>query len=50
MSDTTSKLILVDDHPLLRKGVRQLVELEDDMEVVGEASNGADAIILAQEI
>ncbi len=50
MSDTTSKLILVDDHPLLRKGVRQLVELEDDMEVVGEASNGADAIVLAQAI
>jgi two-component system, NarL family, nitrate/nitrite response regulator NarL len=50
VSNDKSKLILVDDHPLLRKGVRQLVELEDDMEVVGEASNGADAIVLAQEI
>ena len=49
MSDSKSKLILVDDHPLLRKGVRQLVELEDDMEVIGEASNGADAVVLVQE-
>lgn len=49
MSDTTSKLILVDDHPLLRKGVRQLVELEDDMAVIGEASNGEDAVQLVQE-
>lgn len=49
MSDSKSRLILVDDHPLLRKGVRQLVELEDDMEVIAEASNGADAVILVQE-
>ncbi len=50
MSNTINKLILVDDHPLLRKGVRQLVELEDDMEVIGEASNGEEAVQLAQEI
>lgn len=50
MSDTINKLILVDDHPLLRKGVRQLVELEDDMEVIGEASNGEEAVQLAQEV
>ncbi|MEH6466489.1 MAG: response regulator, partial [Porticoccus sp.] len=49
MNDTISKLILVDDHPLLRKGVRQLVELEDDMAVIGEASNGEDAVQLVQE-
>ncbi len=49
MTDNKSKLILVDDHPLLRKGVRQLVELEDDMEVTGEASNGQDAIALVQQ-
>jgi len=48
MNESVSKLILVDDHPLLRKGVRQLVELEDDMAVVGEASNGRDAIDLVQ--
>jgi two-component system nitrate/nitrite response regulator NarL len=49
VSETISKLILVDDHPLLRKGVRQLVELEDDMSVIAEASNGKDAVQLVQE-
>ncbi len=50
MNDSKSRLILVDDHPLLRKGVRQLVELEDDMKVIAEASNGADAVVLVQEL
>jgi two-component system nitrate/nitrite response regulator NarL len=49
MSQTTSSIMLVDDHPLLRKGLRQLITLGDDMEVVAEASNGADAITLANE-
>ncbi|MBK8186530.1 MAG: two-component system response regulator NarL [Cellvibrio sp.] len=49
MSQTTSSIMLVDDHPLLRKGLRQLITLVDDMEVVAEASNGADAITLANE-
>ena len=48
MNESKSKLILVDDHPLLRKGVRQLLALEDDMEVVGEASNGRDAVELVK--
>ncbi len=50
MNDVVSKLILVDDHPMLRKGVRQLVELEDDMQVIGEAGNGKDAIELVQQL
>ena len=49
MNESKSKLILVDDHPLLRKGVRQLLALEDDMEVVGEASNGRDAVELVKQ-
>lgn len=49
MSQTTTSIMLVDDHPLLRKGLRQLITLGDDMEVVAEASNGADAITLANE-
>lgn len=48
MNISANRIILVDDHPLLRKGVRQLLELEDDMEIVGESSNGMDAIALAQ--
>lgn len=49
MSQTTTSIMLVDDHPLLRKGLRQLITPGDDMEVVAEASNGADAITLANE-
>ncbi|WP_338143866.1 two-component system response regulator NarL [Bowmanella dokdonensis] len=43
-------ILMVDDHPLLRKGLTQLIELEDDLEVIGEASNGEDAIRLAVEL
>jgi two-component system nitrate/nitrite response regulator NarL len=42
--------MLVDDHPLLRKGLNQLIELEDDMEVIAEASDGKSAITLAEEL
>lgn len=41
---TGSKIILVDDHPMLRKGVAQLIALEDNLEVIGEASSGEEAI------
>lgn len=45
-----STVLLVDDHPLLRKGLQQLLSLADDMEVVGEANNGADAVRLGVEL
>ncbi|WP_435532866.1 response regulator [Vibrio hippocampi] len=41
--------MLVDDHPLMRRGIGQLLNFEDDFDVVGEASNGAEAIALAKE-
>ena len=40
-------LMLVDDHPLLRKGLSQLVELDDSLTVVAETDNGRDALQLA---
>lgn len=43
-------LLMVDDHPLLRKGLNQLLEFEDDLSVVGEASCGEEAIKLALEL
>lgn len=45
-----ARILLVDDHPLLLKGLKQLLELEDDLEVVEEVSNGIDAIKLAAEL
>ena len=40
-------LLLVDDHPLLRKGLIQLIELDETLAVVAEADNGRDALELA---
>ncbi|PAV49382.1 two-component system response regulator NarL [Pseudomonas sp. HAR-UPW-AIA-41] len=37
-------LLLVDDHPMMRRGMRQLLELEDDLVVIGEANNGVEAL------
>ncbi len=42
-------LLLVDDHPLLRKGLAQLVDLDDGLTVVAEADNGKQALALAVE-
>ncbi|MBA4692053.1 MAG: two-component system response regulator NarL [Pseudomonas sp.] len=47
---TTTRILLVDDHPMMRRGLRDLLDLEDDLETVGEAGNGEDAIRLAQQI
>ncbi|WP_224048033.1 response regulator transcription factor [Arthrobacter sp. NicSoilB4] len=38
------RILLVDDQPLLRMGFRLILEGEDDMEIVGEASDGAEAV------
>ena len=38
------RVILVDDQSLVRSGFRMLIESEDDMEVVAEASNGVEAL------
>lgn len=39
-----NSVLLVDDHPMFRKGVIDLIELEDDLSVIGEVSNGEEAI------
>ncbi|MCL5962277.1 MAG: response regulator transcription factor [Chloroflexi bacterium] len=44
------KVLLVDDHPVLRVGLRTLLENEPDMEVVGEAGNGDEAVDLARRL
>ncbi len=44
------RIMIADDHPLFRDGLRKLLESEPGFEVVGEASNGNEAVKLAQEI
>lgn len=44
------RVLLADDHPVVRAGVRAFLEDESDMLVVGEASNACEAVALAQEL
>ncbi|EPT8871674.1 nitrate/nitrite response regulator protein NarP [Cronobacter dublinensis] len=43
-------VVIVDDHPLMRRGIRQLLETDAQFNVVGEASGGAEAIALANQL
>ncbi len=44
------RLILADDHALLRQGTAELLRREPDLEVIGEASNGLEAVELARHL
>lgn len=44
------RIVLADDHPVLRTGLRTLLEQEPDMTVVGEAGDGHEAVALAQRL
>ena len=44
------KLLLVDDHPVVRKGIRSCLEKVDSIEIVGEAVDGEDAIAKVNEL
>ena len=48
-AEPTAAIMMVDDHPLLRKGLRQLIELEDELSIVGEASSGAEALAIVED-
>ena len=42
------RLLLVDDHAVVRSGLRMLLEAQPDMEIVGEATNGSEALHMVQ--
>ena len=44
------KVVLVDDHGIVRQGLRSLLEKQPDMEVVGEADDGRQAVRLVREV
>ncbi|MDC8107881.1 response regulator [Vibrio sp. CCUG 15886] len=46
---TVCRVMLVDDHPLMRRGINQLLSFEEQFEVVAEASNGTEAVAKAHE-
>src|SRR5215510_8300325 len=44
------RLVIADDHPIFRDGLRRLLEAEAEMKVIGEASDGAEAVKLARQL
>jgi DNA-binding NarL/FixJ family response regulator len=44
------KVLLVDDHQVVRRGLRTFLEIQDDIEVVGEAADGAEGVARAEEL
>jgi two-component system response regulator NreC len=50
MTSEKIRLLIADDHTILRQGLRRIVEEEHDMEVVGEAATGTEAVALAKEL
>ena len=44
------RLLIADDHAILRQGLRRILEEEDDMEVVGEAATGSEAVALVEKL
>jgi DNA-binding NarL/FixJ family response regulator len=48
MTHTSARIVLVEDHAILREGLRALLELAPDLKVVGEASTGAEGVRVVQ--
>src|SRR5437016_9750475 len=46
----TVRIVIADDHPIFRDGLRRLLEAEPDLKVLGEASDGAEAVKLARQL
>ena len=44
------RILIADDHPIVRDGLRKLLKLEDDFEVVGEAADGREVLDRVQEL
>ena len=45
-----TRILVADDHPMFRDGIKKLIETEEDLEVIGQASDGEEAVRLAAEL
>ena len=50
MGTETIRVIIAEDHALVREGTRELIDREPDIEVIGEATNGAEAVDLVERL
>ncbi|MFH0879795.1 MAG: response regulator transcription factor [Lentisphaerota bacterium] len=48
-TEKTIRIMIVDDHQMIIDRIRQLLEVEPDMEIVGEATDGSAALLLAEQ-
>jgi DNA-binding NarL/FixJ family response regulator len=46
----TTRVVLADDHPMVRTAIRKLLEKAGDIEVIGEADDGAEALRLVEDL
>lgn len=46
----TIRIVIADDHSVVRQGLRMFLALDEELDIVGEAVNGAEAVRLAQEL
>lgn len=44
------RILIADDHPLMRQGLRQVIEMEPNLKIVGEAGNGSEALLMIEEL
>ena len=44
------RVLIVDDHTIVRRGIKALLAETDDIEVIGEADNGLEAVRLARQL
>ncbi len=44
------RIVIADDHPLMRQGLRQMIEIEPHLTIVGEARNGSEALAMIEEL
>jgi two-component system, NarL family, response regulator LiaR len=44
------RILIADDHPIIRTGLHSLINLEEDLDVIGEASDGEEAVRLVNEL
>ena len=50
MGDNRIRVLLADDHAMFRQGVREMLTTDEEIEVVGEAENGKEAVALARKL
>ncbi len=48
-TETAATILLIDDHPMLRNGVKQLIGMDARLQVIAEASNGEQGVTLAEQ-